>query len=147
MKKLKDIAAETNDANLVATVRESAHQIWLAGLGAFAKTQEEGVKVFDALVKEGEKLRKRGQLKVPDVAGMAGKVAADASSKAAQTWDKLDQVFEERVARALRSLGVPTHKELQALNARVQELTVALNAGGPKAKGPARRKVAKKAGR
>ena len=45
-------SSETSAAQLAGTVKESAQQIWLAGLGAFSKAQEEGGKVFEALVKD-----------------------------------------------------------------------------------------------
>ncbi|TXI19947.1 MAG: phosphohistidine phosphatase, partial [Ottowia sp.] len=53
--KLKPI---TDNNQLASTIKESTQQIWLAGLGAFAKAQEEGGKMFDALVKEGEAMQK-----------------------------------------------------------------------------------------
>jgi len=64
-KKLKELAAETTESQLEAVtqlagkIRESANQIWLAGLGGFSKAQQEGVKTFEALVAEGEKFRRR----------------------------------------------------------------------------------------
>ncbi len=115
-KKLKALAGGLTESQLATTVKESAQQIWLAGLGAFAKAQEEGSKVFDALVKEGEdiqaKTRKMTDEKIAQVAG-----------KAAGTWDRLEQVFEDRVARALGSLGVPSKKDIDKLSKRVAELT------------------------
>ena len=101
---------------LAQTVRESAHQIWLAGLGAYSKAQEEGNKVFDALVKEGETIQKKTR-KVAD------EKMAEVAGKAAGTWDRLEQVFEDRVARSLSSLGVPTKKDIDKLSKRVAELT------------------------
>jgi poly(hydroxyalkanoate) granule-associated protein len=60
VRKLKAMAeGASTDSQLAAAIKESAHQIWLAGLGAFAKTQEEGRKVFEALVKEGSSIQKR----------------------------------------------------------------------------------------
>ena len=115
-KKLKALAGGLTESQLATTVKESAQQIWLAGLGAFAKAPEEGSKVFDALVKEGEdiqaKTRKMTDEKIAQVAG-----------KAAGTWDRLEQVFEDRVARALGSLGVPSKKDIDKLSKRVAELT------------------------
>ncbi len=129
-KKLRDLAGGLAENQLALTVRESAQQIWLAGLGAFAKAQEEGGKVFDALVKEGEniqaKTRKMTDEKVAQVAG-----------KAAGTWDRLEQVFEDRVARALGSLGVPSKQDIDKLSKRVVELSAAVQAlteGKPAAK-------------
>lgn len=116
VKKLKEMAGAASENNLTGTIRDSAQQIWLAGLGAFVKAQQEGSKVFDALVKEGEavhaKTRKVAEEKVVELTG-----------KATGTWDKLEQVFEDRVARALASLGVPTTQDIQSLSKRVAELT------------------------
>jgi poly(hydroxyalkanoate) granule-associated protein len=117
VKKLKALAAG-NDTQLVATIRESATQIWLAGLGAFAKAQEEGGKVFEALVKEGESVQDRAK-KVAD------EKFSEVKSKATENWDKLEQVFEDRVARALNSLSVPSKRDIDDLSARVHELTLA----------------------
>ena len=143
VKKLKALAAgATKDNELAQTVRESAHQIWLAGLGAFAKAQEEGAKVFDALVKEGQTIeartRKLAESKVAEMTGTVGK----ATKSATATWDKLEQVFENRVARALQRLGVPTNKDIQSLAKRVEELTDSVNklTGGTSAKKPAARR-------
>ena len=52
LKKASEEGAATGDnPDLAGTVKESAQQIWLAGLGAFSKAQSEGGKVFQALVK------------------------------------------------------------------------------------------------
>ena len=65
------------------------------------------------------------------------------------TWDKLEQVFEDRVARALSKLGVYTQNDVQRLAARVDELAAAVNklikASGGKPAAPA--KAAPKKGR
>jgi poly(hydroxyalkanoate) granule-associated protein len=115
-KKLKALAGEDKETNLSATIRDSAHNIWLAGLGAFAKAQEEGSKVFDALVKEGEAVQRRTK-------HAADEKISELSSTATGTWDKLEQVFEDRVARAMRGLGVPTNKDVEKLSDRVAKLT------------------------
>jgi len=53
------------------------------------------------------------------------------SKQAAGSWDKLEQVFEDRVSRSLQSLGVPTQKDIQTLTQRIEELnkTVAALSG------------------
>ena len=75
-KKLKALAGGLTENQLAMTVKDSAQQIWLAGLGAFAKAQEEGGKVFEALVKEGETIQARTR-KLTDekIAVVAGKAA------------------------------------------------------------------------
>ncbi|MBL8386046.1 MAG: phasin family protein [Burkholderiales bacterium] len=144
------------DSKLLQAVRESAQEIWQAGLGAFAKAQQEGTKLFEALVKEGEDLSKKtrsiAEGKINEVTGNVSKAATQISSKAQasanEAWDKLEQVFEDRVARALNRLGVPTQRDVQSLAKRVEELTASVHAlsGGPAArKAPAKKATAKKA--
>lgn len=116
VKKLKHLAKNDIDGQFVAAIRDSANQIWLAGLGAFAKAQEGGTKLFETLVQEGEKVQKR-----------ATKVASDTitevKDQATGTWGKLERVFEDRVSQALHGLNVPTKKDVDALSRRVSELT------------------------
>lgn len=129
VKKLKS-TGKTDDKQLASAVRTSAQQIWQAGLGAFAKAQEEGGKVFTKLVKEGTDLQKRTQKlaedRVSDVTGTVTKMADGVTKQASGSWDKLEQVFEERVSRALVSMGVPTQKDIQMLTQRVEELSKAV---------------------
>ena len=129
VKKLKTLA-KTDDKQLASAVRTSASQIWQAGLGAFAKAQEEGGRVFNKLVKEGTDLQKRTQKlaedKVSEVTDTVTKVADGVSKQASGSWDKLEQVFEDRVSRALGTIGVPTQKDIQTLTKRVEQLSKAV---------------------
>jgi poly(hydroxyalkanoate) granule-associated protein len=124
VKKIKD--SEDATSPLASTVKESAQQIWLAGLGAFSKAQEEGGKVFEALVKEGVSIQRRTQAAAEEKLGEASNrmtaVATDLSNKASGQWDKLEVIFEERVSRALKKLGVPSARDVDELVARVDEL-------------------------
>src|SRR5271157_4927440 len=115
-KRLKELAAETTVSQLAVKIRDSANQIWLAGLGAFSKAQQEGVEMFEALVAEGEKFQERTKT-------AADERLAEVREKATGTWDKLEKVFEERVARALHTLNVPSRKDIDVLSKRVHELT------------------------
>ncbi len=115
-RKLKELAGEATENQLAVKIRESATQIWLAGLGAFSKAQQEGVKMFEALVAEGEKVQERTRV-------AADERLAEVREKATGTWDKLEQVFEDRVARALHALNVPSRKDIDVLSKRVHELT------------------------
>ena len=91
VKKLqKDTATKPTHAQLRSSVKDSAQQIWQAGLGAFTRAQAEGSKAFESLVKEGV------------------------------------SIFEERVAKALNKLGVPSAKDVNALIARIDELNKAV---------------------
>ena len=92
--------------------------------------------MFDALVKEGE-------ARQSFVRKVTGKKVAEAAAKASGTWDKLEQVFEDRVARSLSSLGVPTKKDIETLSKRVAELTEVVQTLSGEKPAP-RRRAAKK---
>lgn len=134
------------DSQLAQTVKDSAQQIWLAGLGAFAKAQGGGSKVFDALMKEGVSLQRKTQAaaeeKIGDMAGKMTAMAGEVGHKANAQWDKLETIFEERTARALGRLGVPSAKELAALAARVDGLAAAVAKLGGGAVAPVKRRKA-----
>ena len=132
VKKLQKISAQkkgpTDAARgpLAGAIKDSAQQIWLAGLGAFAKAQEEGGKVFDTLVKEGLSIQRKTQSvaeeRINEATSRMSDMANGISSKAVGQWDKLENIFEERVAKALNKLGVPSAKDVDALIARIDEL-------------------------
>ena len=125
-KKVKKAAVATGE-QLVAKIRDSANQIWLAGLGAFSKAQQEGAGLFNSLVKEGEAVQKRTKQAAGEtVAQLRGRVT-EMQESATGAWDKLEHVFEQRVARALHSLNVPTKKDIDHLSRRVAELTAVAN--------------------
>jgi len=109
------------------TVMDSAQQIWLAGLGAFAKAQSEGGKLFEALVKEGTaldaKTRKFTEARVNEARGNVESTLGQVRERSQETWDKLEKVFEDRVSRALGRLGIPGQEELKTLTRRVEELS------------------------
>jgi poly(hydroxyalkanoate) granule-associated protein len=123
-------SASLMDSQLASSVKDSAQQIWLAGMGAFSKAQEEGTKVFEALVKEGMSLQKKTQGiaedKISEVTGKMSAMAGTVSAKAGQNWDKLETLFEARTAKAMNKLGVPTAKDVDALVKRVDELAAAV---------------------
>lgn len=113
---------------VAANIRESANHIWLAGLGAFAKTQEEGEKLFQSLVKEGEKVEKQAK-KIAEARfeEAKGKVV-EFRGKASQQFDRLEELFQERVAQVLNRLGVPTQEDIQELTKRVEALNESIMA-------------------
>ena len=127
VKKLQKMSAEQKAApHLASAVKDSAQQIWLAGLGAFSKAQEEGSKVFDTLVKEGLAIQRKTQAaaegKISEATSRMSDMASDLQSKAGNRWDKLENIFEDRVAKALGKLGVPSAQEVSALMERIDLL-------------------------
>ena len=123
---------DTPGSEATDRVRESAQQIWLAGLGAFAKAQQEGGKVFEALVQDGVNLQRKTQAvaqeRMAEATERITEMAGGLSAKAGQQWGKLESIFEDRVARALGGLGVPSAQELQWLSQRVLDLEAQVQA-------------------
>ena len=131
VKKLQKMSADKASApHLAGAVKESAQQIWLAGLGAFSKAQEGGGKVFESLMKEGLSIQRKTQAaaeeKLSEATSKMANMAGDIQSKAGQQWDKLENIFEDRVAKAMHKLGVPSAKDVDALTARIDELNKAI---------------------
>ena len=128
--KKKHAGAGMFDSALASSVKEQAQQIWLAGMGAFAKAQAEGKQVFDSLVKEGASLQKKTQSvaeeKFGDVSSKMSSMADEVGAKAGKQWDKLESIFEDRTAKAMKKLGVPTSADVQALKDRVDALSAQL---------------------
>jgi poly(hydroxyalkanoate) granule-associated protein len=118
--KRKGLARTTSESKLAATVRDSAQQIWLAGLGAFSTAQVRGNRVFEALAREGAQIQSLAQKAVE----ARIRVAAD---KAEATRRKLEKVVEDSVARALKRFGVPTGKNIDALSKRIVALTALID--------------------
>ena len=118
---------ESADAGLKRSLTATAQQIWMAGVGAFTRAQEEGTKLFEALVKEGTaldaKTRKFTDAKVAEARGNVEATLGQVRERSQETWDKLEKVFEDRVSRALGRLGVPGRDEIRTLTSRVEELS------------------------
>ncbi|HEY7905193.1 MAG TPA: phasin family protein [Casimicrobiaceae bacterium] len=146
LKKAKaEARADTSSAkDRAQSMLDSSRQIWLAGLGAFARAKGEGRKVFDTLVKQGESLEKETRSAAASTAAAAREAAAEGAARvqtiAGDTWDKLEKVFEDRVAKALARLGVHTQSDVEQLSQRVDALADAVNeliraqGGKPKAR-------------
>jgi poly(hydroxyalkanoate) granule-associated protein len=123
---------DTAIKNIAAKMLDSAQQIWLAGLGAFSKAQDEGGKWFETLVREGGELekatRKLTTAKVDEVRDAVETTVTQVRQRATDSWDRLEQVFEDRVSRALARLGIPGRDDLVELTAKIDELQKAVKA-------------------
>jgi poly(hydroxyalkanoate) granule-associated protein len=142
-------SASAQAEHLSKTLSESAQQIWLAGVGAFGRAQAEGTKLFEALVKEGlsfeQTARKFAGGRAEVVRDVVENRVGQARERAADTWDRLEKVFEDRMQRALVKLGVPNRDDLAALVDRVDALNVELRKlGGAGAKPAVRKAQARK---
>ena len=152
VKKLQKMSDDKKAGSQIpSAVKESAQQIWLAGLGAFSRAQAEGGKVFDTLVKEGLSIQRKTQAvaeeKISEATSKMASMASDIQSKAGNRWDKLENIFEDRVAKALNKLGVPSAKDVDTLKTRIDELNKSVQkmsdrpAAAKKAAAPAAKKA------
>lgn len=116
-------------------LKESAHEIWLAGLGAFALAGEEGGKLFGQLVKKGEGLEKMNKTRINSLVSRAGDLQGDARTAVA----RITTPIEAGMTSAMHRLGVPTRKEIATLTKRVEELTRVVGRSGSRGRKPARR--------
>ena len=130
----KKVQPKGASSKLTDQVANSARELWLAGLGAVSVAQQEsnrivehGNKLFDKLVEEGSKIEKNTRKDVEGtVVNLRGGVENRVDSvrkQATNNIDKLENLFEERVARVLGRLGVPTADDVNKLSARVQKLS------------------------
>jgi poly(hydroxyalkanoate) granule-associated protein len=106
------MAAKRSGTNLARAVAHSGHEIWLAGLGAFSTARKEGNKLFDLLVQEG-RARSRA---------LATGGVQQIRSQATDSFGKLEKVFEERLTKTLKGIGVPSARDVSQLSRRVAQL-------------------------
>ena len=129
--KLGGASAPKDESNLLY----SAHQIWLAGLGALSRAQAGAPKVFDDLMREGSKLQ-GGALDAAQKVVMQAFQGAqqtvnrridNVQAQAGESWDQLEKIFQTRVQRALHQLGMPTAEEISALSRKVDTLAASVD--------------------
>lgn len=145
----KGVSARKQGA--MANVVDVGHQIWLAGIGALARAQREGPKLFESLVEEGSSVAKRQRADAKRLVqdaweGMRETIdtrTAGVRGKASETMENLEAIFQSRVQKALQQLGMPTSKEINALSRKVNELNRSVHdLTGSKSSGSARKAAA-----
>lgn len=135
------------------SVKDSAQQIWQAGLAAFTRAQSEGNKAFESLVKEGMEIQRKTQNaaegKIAKGTIKVQGLASEISSKATDQLGKMEAAFDAGVAKALHKLGVPSDKDVKSILARIDALTQAVQSlskpPAPPSASPAKRAAAKAA--
>lgn len=111
-----------NDPQLAGKIKDSARQIWLAGLGAYTKAEEDAGKFFDRLVQEGEQLESKTRGVVEKQIRTVEDRVGEVRERATGTWDKLEHMFDQRVSGALRRLGIHRREEIEAMERRIEAL-------------------------
>ena len=127
-KPVKSRSKSASERRSMLDFRKYTKQIWLAGLGAFSRAEEEGNKLFDSLVKVGEEL----ESKTVDIADQTvEKVSEKARESVTDTKDKVEKLIDNSVHHSLNRIGLVTLKDVQhlerlilQLHAKVDELTL-----------------------
>lgn len=112
---------------VLAEVKQYTRKAWLAGLGAYAKAGQEGYDYFKELVKTGETVEKDGKKLVNKKIDAVNERVDDLKSDAVQAvegrLEQIENAFDQRVARALNRLGMPSRHDLDALSVRLEQLS------------------------
>jgi poly(hydroxyalkanoate) granule-associated protein len=121
---------EKEGSSWIGGVEKYSRQIWLAGLGAYSKISNDGSKLFETLVKDGEKAEKETKADiekevddVKDKAKAAKSRVGDVKDLALGKWSELEGAFDKRLNSAISRLGVPSRNEVKALHSKVDLLT------------------------
>jgi poly(hydroxyalkanoate) granule-associated protein len=115
-----------SDSQLADRIKDSARQIWLAGLGAYTKAEEDAGRFFERLVQEGELLESKTRGVVEKQIKSVEDRVEGVRERASGTWDKLETMFDQRVSGALRRLGIPRREDIEALQRRIDALEAEL---------------------
>jgi poly(hydroxyalkanoate) granule-associated protein len=126
----KKIDASTST---LSDVKSYARKIWLAGLGAYTKVGQEGSEYFQELVAAGQTVEKKGKKAVSKKLLAANAEIDDAATQVSSfkgrvevQLDKVEKAFDNRVASALNRIGIPSKHDVEALSAKLDELTALL---------------------
>ncbi|KAF7277671.1 hypothetical protein GWI33_000744, partial [Rhynchophorus ferrugineus] len=93
-------------------LRRYTKQIWLAGLGAFSRAEEEGNKLFDSLVQVGEELESKTVDFADNTAGKVGEVTGKAIERVTDTVDKVEKLIDQHTHQTLNRIGLVTPKDI-----------------------------------
>jgi poly(hydroxyalkanoate) granule-associated protein len=133
------------------TMPDSVSHIWLAGLGALAKAQKEGPKLFEALVAEGTRLQRGGSIRpvaikpeVEELKNAAASVSEAVRKHAGENWENLENIFQDRVGKALEKLGAPGESRLAEMERTIDDLRARISKLEAEAKPKATAKPAAK---
>lgn len=118
--------AATSGQRFSRGLADSAQQIWLAGLGALSRTQQEGGQFFDTLVEEGVRIQEKthafAQEQVQQAREQTEPWVEAARKRTSAAMGKLEQAFDARMARTMKRMRMPSQSDIQDLSARIDAL-------------------------
>lgn len=118
--------------NLPDEVTGRAREIWLAGLGALQRLEEEGDKVFETLVERGKSYEDKRRDQIEGATDTLRKQQKEFTEDVTQRLDDATKSVEKAVSDTLSGtlgrIGVPTRDEVRGLSRRVGKLSEKLDA-------------------
>jgi len=115
--------ATKKKTDMIPGLKDSAYDIWLAGLGAFSLAGEEGSRLFKQLVEKGSELEAANKDRITNLTENLSERAQSLKGEAKSALGKIASPIEGGLATAMQRLGVPTRDEIVNLTQRVEELT------------------------
>lgn len=132
------MAKKKKSKELHDDIMDSAHKVWLAGLGAVSMAEEEGGKFLSSLMDKGQKLESKSKEQVEKAKG----TVAGMKTVAESYWETFGRTIDDQMTAVIHRIGVPTKDEIEALTKKVEDLTVAVD--NLRTKSAAKKPAAKK---
>ena len=103
-------------------LRKYTKQIWLAGLGAFSRAEEEGNKLFDSLVQVGEELESKTSNVADQTVEKVGEVTGKAYERVVDTREKVEKMIDQHTHQTLNRFGLVTPKDILLIEQLLKNL-------------------------
>lgn len=97
-------------------------KIWLAGLGALARAEEEGESWLNDLMKEGEEFEQAKKEEIQQAVLEMGSKLKETKQHTKQRFENIEKTFETKISEALGHIGLASKDEVTVLKSRLQEL-------------------------
>jgi poly(hydroxyalkanoate) granule-associated protein len=97
-------------------IAEAGREVWLASLGAVSLIEKEGRTVFEMLVQKGKMFETREK-------SVLEGALQDAAGQMRAVGKRVESGLQDTSKAVLQRFGVPSHAEINALIARVEQLT------------------------
>ena len=128
---------------LQGDIMDSAHKVWLAGLGAVAMAEQEGGKFFGSLVDKGKTIESKSKKQTQEQVEKAKGAVAGMKTVAESYWETFGRTIDDQVTTVIHRIGVPTKDEIEVLTKKVEDLTDAIDKLRTKEAASARARAAK----
>lgn len=97
-------------------ISEAGRDVWLASLGAVSLLEKEGRTVFEMLVEKGKTFETREK-------SVLEGMLSEATGQVRAISKRVESGLQDTSKAVLQRFGVPSHAEINALIARVEQLT------------------------